>query len=91
MKQKKVIMLFVMAGMVLAITSCSNVQHTASGQMEIGNNTEVSESNSDKNKDIGTKEFSSDGTIEETVIMDEGDIKITVTDLSYTDYDVRLI
>ena len=34
--------------------------------------------------------FNQDATIEETVMYDEGDVKITATGLSYSNYDVKL-
>ena len=40
--------------------------------------------------DIRTESFKSAANIEETVLVDENDIKITATELNYTDYSVEL-
>lgn len=90
MKKKTVNMVFVMAGVVLSLASCKNVQSTAVGQQDVDDTVEAADTKSDKNQDIGTKSFSCEGIIEETVMVDESDIKITATDLCYTDYAVQL-
>ncbi|MDE5698237.1 MAG: catabolite control protein A [Lachnospiraceae bacterium] len=90
MKRKTVNMVFVMAGVVLSLASCKNAQSTAVGQQDVDNIVEAADAKSDKNQDIGIKGFSRDGIIEETVMVDESDIKITATDLCYTDYAVQL-
>lgn len=89
MKQKKVVMVLAMAGMVVSLVSCGGEQNIESGKQDASYETEVSDTKSDKDN-VGIKEFNSDGTIEETVMVDESDIKITATDLKYTDYDVQL-
>ena len=40
--------------------------------------------------DIRTESFKTAANIEETVLVDENDIKITATELNYTDYSVEL-
>lgn len=90
MKKKTVNMVFVMAGVVLSLVSCKSAQSTAVGQQDVDNTVETADTKSDKNQDIGIKGFSCDGIIEETVMVDESDIKITATDLCYTDYAIQL-
>lgn len=44
----------------------------------------------DELTDIQTEGFKTVATIEETVLVDENDVKITATELTYTDYSVEL-
>lgn len=90
MRQKKVITLFAVAGMVLFLTSCENAQSTTTEGMEKESIMETvnEQSTTDSNTEIA--HFVRDGKVEETVMVNEKDIKITATDLSYTDYDIRL-
>ena len=52
--------------------------------------TEEPESQPDKPSDIQPESFKTTATIEETVLVDENDVKITATELSYTDYSAEL-
>lgn len=51
---------------------------------------EEPESQPDKPSDIQPESFKTTATIEETVLVDENDVKITATELSYTGYSAEL-
>lgn len=90
MRQRKVITLLVIAGVVMSLTSCGNVQSSTTERVGEENTEESSKGQSTADSNVETMHFVTDGKIEETVMVDESDIKITTTELSYTDYDIRL-
>lgn len=90
MRQRKVITLLVIAGVVMSLTSCGDVQSSTTERVGEENTEESSKGQSTADSNVETMHFVSEGKIEETVMVDESDIKITATELSYTDYDIRL-
>lgn len=90
MKRKKMVVLCVVAGMVL-VTSCGNMQDIVhKGMVESGDITEVSEVRNEREANTEIRKFKSVGIIDETVMVDESDVKIIATDLIYTDNSVKL-
>ena len=59
-------------------------QGTADGAGEVAN------SDNDEQTAFGSREFNKSATIEETVLVDEYDVKITATELNYGDYEVEV-
>lgn len=103
MKHKKLITIILVAATTLSLIACGGSE--ASSGEDLSANTETQEESSvpkdtaepknenndkeeRKNVEIGT--FSTDATIEETVLLDENDVKITATDLSYTNSSIEL-
>ncbi len=67
-----------------------NTENDETVQPEESISTEEPEGQPDESSDAQTESFKTTATIEETVLVDENDVKITATELSYTDYSAEL-
>lgn len=84
--KKRILMLgtaLVIAG---SMIGCGSNSKKADDSTEI---TEINDSTWDESEDV-VEEFSKEATIEETVLYDENDVKITATGLNYGNYSVEL-
>lgn len=92
---KKVISLILMLCCILSLVACGNTDveptDTTSSQEQTDNNSsnvEPTEKPSQSDEKLGA--FSKSATLAETVMVDEGGVKITATGLSYNNYAVEL-
>lgn len=86
----------------LSLTACGGAPETSGENLsttletqeqnsEVNDSTESQkESHKDEDKKVEIEKFKTDATIEETVLFDENNVKITATDLSYTTYSIEL-
>lgn len=102
MKHKKIVTIMLWVAMSLSLIACGETPATPG--KNLSSTTETQEENSavndtiesqneddrDENKNVQIESFSTDATIEETVLFDESDVKITATALSYTNYSIEL-
>lgn len=95
MKSKKIVMGLCALGMAISLSGCGSKQETTDGlegtqvKTEELNVQEVMQTQEESEKEL-QKPFSEAGTIEETVLVEENDVKIIATDLSYTTYSTDL-
>lgn len=99
MKRKHMVTVIGMAVMVLFLSACGGVQGGSNDvtekQIEASttqNNEESAEKreNAGKEEKAETKEMDKAISIEETILVEKEDFKITATELDYTDYSVDL-
>lgn len=100
MKQKKMQVFIMMAVMTLSVTACGGEKESSEQapkpMEEQAQEPEEREEQPEEDSEVEETEkeqeviFKTDAEIEETVLTNENDIKITATDLSYTDYSVEL-
>ena len=97
MKHKKMITILLSAIMTLSLIACGETDESST--KDLSADTEVDEEifidqdnaeTSDKVKNVELEAFNTDPTIEETILVDEYDVKITATDLAYTSYSIQL-
>lgn len=101
MKQKKTAVLLAMAMTAMSLTACSGKEepsgeaHAPTEEKEDETEERDEEPETENTEDEEPEKepeafFKKGAEIEETVLYDENDIKITATDLSYTDYSAEL-
>lgn len=103
MKHKKIVMIMLLVIMSLSLIACGGAPVTSGGDLPpttetLGANFAVSDitesqdegDNKNESKNVEIEAFNTEATIEETVLLDENDVKITATDLSYTNYSIEL-
>lgn len=97
MRHNKFAASLLVLAMALALVACGEAEKNASEDFSVSvesqkeSNTRGDAGNSqNKGGDIKIEKLNTDVTIEETVLFDENNLKITATDLSYTNYSVEL-
>ncbi len=101
MKQKKTAVLLAMAVTAMSLTACggkeepSGEAHAPTEEKEnepeeMDEDSEAEDMEDEESEMEPEAFFKKDANIEETVLYDENDIKITATDLDYTDYSAKL-
>ena len=103
MKHKKLVAIMLLVTMALSLIACGGAPETSGGDLSAitekqeensavndttGSQNEDNDKDESKNVEIGA--FSTDASIEESVLLEENDVKITATGLSYTNYSVEL-
>ncbi len=100
MKQKRVLTILMMAVLACSVTACGDEKEPSQEEtMSVDAGKEESEDQeeepeedleAEEPEDVSVRDFQTDAAIEETVLVDENDIKITATDLSYDNYSAKL-
>ncbi len=86
MMKRRMIMLGVAITVVVALSGCGKENKNA----EIGTDIADTDAEWDDAGEDTVEEFAKDATIEETVLYDENDVKITATELNYGNYSANL-
>ena len=84
--KRRMIMLGVAITVVVALSGCGKENKNA----EIGTDIADTDAEWDDAGEDTVEEFAKDATIEETVLYDENDVKITATELNYGNYSANL-
>ena len=84
---KKVICLLLILCVAVSLVACGDDTNTE-GTAETQQQTEGALENKPSDEKLGT--FHKNASLAETVMVDEGGVKITATGLNYTDYSVEL-
>ena len=93
-KMKKIISMLLILCCIMSLVACGNTNvepdETTTTQEQTDSSSEVKPSDEPEQTDEQLGVFSKEATLTETVMVDEGGVKITATGLSYSNYAVEL-
>lgn len=93
MKQRRVMAALLTAVMVISLAACNSAQKSSADvteRKEAERTTQERAESAEKEQDAEESGFNTQASIEETILAEEADFKITATALSYTSYSVDL-